>query len=259
MYIYFCSVQFSRSVMSNSLRPHELQHTRPPYPSPTPGVHSDSRPSSQWCHPAISSSVVPFSSWPQSLPASESFPMSQLFAWSGQSSGVSALVSFLPKKSQGWSPSEWTGWISLQSKGLSRVFSNTIVHKASILLHSAFFIVQLLHPYMTTGKTIALIKQTFVGKVMSLLFNMLSRLVITFLPRSKHLLISWLQSTSAVILEPQKIKSATVTTVSPSISHEVMGPDAMILVFWMLSFKPTFSLSSFTFIKRLFSSSSFLP
>ena len=107
---------------------------------------------------------------------------------------------------------------------------------------------------MTTGKAIALIRWTFVGKVMSLLFNMLSRLVITFLPRSKHLLISWLQSPSAVILEPPKIKSDTASTVSPSMCHEVMGMDAMILVFWMLSFKPTFSLSSFTFIKRLFSS-----
>jgi len=108
----FSSVQFSRSVVSDSLRPHELQHARPPCPSPTPGVHSDSCPSSHWCHPAISSSVVPFSSCPQSLPASESFPMSQLFAWGGQSTRVSALASFLPKKSQGWSPSEWTGWIS---------------------------------------------------------------------------------------------------------------------------------------------------
>ena len=109
---------------------------------------------------------------------------------------------------------------------------------------------------MTTGKTIALTRWTFVGKVMSLLFNMLSRLVITFLPRSKPLLISWLQSPSVVILEPRKIKSDTVFTVSPSISHEVMGPDAMIFVFWMLSYKPTFSLSTFTFIKRLFSPSS---
>ena len=107
-------VQFSRSVVSDSLRPHESQHARPPCPSPTPGVHSNSRLSSQWCHPAISSSVVPFSSCPQSLPASESFPMSQLFAWGVQSTGASALASFLPKKSQGWSPSEWTGWISLQ-------------------------------------------------------------------------------------------------------------------------------------------------
>ena len=113
------SVQFSLSVVSHSLRPHESQHTRPPCPPPTPGIHSDSRPSSQGCHPAISSSVVPFSSCPQSLQASESFPMSQLFAWGSQSTGVSALASFLPKKSQGWSPSEWTGWISLQSKGLS--------------------------------------------------------------------------------------------------------------------------------------------
>ena len=125
----FSSVQFSRSVMSDSLQPHELQHARPPSPSPTPGVHSDSHPSSRWCQPAISSSVVPFSSCPQSLTASGSFPMNQLFAWGGQSIGVSALASFLPKNTQGWSPSEWTGWISLQSKGLSRVFSNTTVQK----------------------------------------------------------------------------------------------------------------------------------
>ena len=115
--------------MSNSLWPHESQHARAPCSSPFPGVHPNSHPSSQWCHPAISSSVVPFSSCPQSLPALESFPMSQLFAWGGQSTGVSALASVLPKKSQGWSPSEWTGWISLQSKGLSRVFSNTTVQK----------------------------------------------------------------------------------------------------------------------------------
>ena len=127
--IHFSSVQFSRSVVSDSLWPRELQHARPPCPSPTPGVHSDSLPSSRWCHPAISSSVVPFSSCPQSLPASESFPMSQLFTWGGQSTGVSALALLLPKKSQGWSPSEWTGWISLQSKGLSRVFSNITVQK----------------------------------------------------------------------------------------------------------------------------------
>ena len=105
----FSSVQFSRSVVSDSLWPHESQQARPPCPSPSPGVHSDSRPSSPWCHPAISSSVVPFSCCPQSLPASESFPMSQLFTWGGQSTGASALASFLPKKSQGWSPSEWTG------------------------------------------------------------------------------------------------------------------------------------------------------
>ena len=123
------SIQFSCSVMSDSSRPHESQHARPPCPSPTPRVHSDSCPSSQWCHPAISSLVIPFSSCPQSLPASESFPMSQLFAWGGQSTGVSVSTLLPPKKSQGWSPSEWTGWISLQSKGLLRVFSNTTVQK----------------------------------------------------------------------------------------------------------------------------------
>ena len=126
--IQFSSVQFSCSVVSDSLRPHESQHTRPPCPSPSLGVHSDSRPLSLWCYPAISSWVVPFSSCPQSLPASESFPMSQFFAWGGQSTGVSALASFRPKKSQGWS-SEGTGWISLQSKGLSRDFSNTTIQK----------------------------------------------------------------------------------------------------------------------------------
>ena len=238
------SVQFSRSVVSDSLRPHELHHARPPCPSATPGVHSNSRPSSWWCHPAISSSVVPFSSCPQSLPASGSFPMSQIFAWGGQSTGVSASASVLPMNTQDWSPLGWTGWIPLKS--LLQHHSS----KASILQRPAFFTVQLSHPYMTTGKTIALTRWTFVGKVMSLLFSMLSRLVVTFLPRSKCLLISWLQSPSAVILEPQKIKSDTIST---SISHEVMGPDAMIFISWM-SFKPTFSLSSFIF-KRLFSSS----
>ena len=123
------SVQFSHSLVSDSLRPHKLQHVRPPCPSPTPGVHPNSRPSRQWCHPAISSSVVSFSSCPQSLPASESFPISQLFPWGGQSIGVSALASVLPKNTQDWSPLEWTGWISLQSTGLSRVFSNTTVQK----------------------------------------------------------------------------------------------------------------------------------
>ena len=128
-YLRISSVQFSHSVVSNSLRPHESQHTRPPCPSPTPGVHSDSHPSSQWCHPAISSSVVPFSSCPQSLPASESFPMSQLFTWGGQSYWSFSFSIIPSKKSQGWSPSEWTGWISLQSQGLLRVFSNTTVQK----------------------------------------------------------------------------------------------------------------------------------
>ena len=126
---YFSSVQFSCSVVSNSLQPRESQHARPPCPSPTPRVPSNSRPLSRWCHPAISSSVVPFSSCCQSLPASESFPMSQFFTWGGQSTGASALASVPPKDTQGWSPSEWTGWISLQSKGLSRVFSNIYIFK----------------------------------------------------------------------------------------------------------------------------------
>ena len=138
----FSSVQFSRSALSDSLRPHESQHARPPCPSPTPGVHSDSRPLSPWCHPAISSSVVPFSSCPQSLPAPGSFPMSQLFKWGGQSTGVSASASVLPMNTQEWSPLGWTGWISLQSKGVSRVFSNTS-STSSILWRSAFFIVHI--------------------------------------------------------------------------------------------------------------------
>ena len=208
--------QFSRSVVFDSLRPHESQHARPPCPSQTPRVYSNSCPSSQWSHPAISSSIVPFSSCPQSLPASGSFPMSQLFTWGCQSIGVSALASVLPMNTQDWSSLGWTCWISLQSKGLSRVFSNTTVQKHQ------FFTAQLSHPYMTTGKIIALTGRAFVGKVISLLFNMLSRLVIAFLPRSKHLLISWLQSPSAVILEPPKIKSVTVSIVSPSVWHEVM-------------------------------------
>ena len=129
----FSSVQFSCLVVSNSLRPHELQHTRPPCPSPTLGVHSNSCPSSRWCHPAISSSVVPFSSCPQSLPALKSFQMSQLFTWGGQSIGVSASASVRPMNTQDWSPLGWTGWISLQSKGLSRVFSNTTVQNHQFL------------------------------------------------------------------------------------------------------------------------------
>ena len=128
-YIQFSSVQFSCSVISNSLWPHESQQTRPPCPSPTPAVHPNSCPSSRWCHPAISSSVVPFSSCPQSLPASETFPMSQLFTWCGQSTGVSASASVLPMNTQDWCPLGWTSWISLYSKGLSRVFSNTTVQK----------------------------------------------------------------------------------------------------------------------------------
>ena len=127
--ILFSSVQFSHSVVSDSLWPHESQHARPPCPSPTPRVHSNSCPSSRWCHPAISYSVIPFSSCTQSLPASGSFPLNQLFTWGGQSIGVSASASVLPMNTQDWPPLEWTGWIPLQSKGLSRVFSNTTVQK----------------------------------------------------------------------------------------------------------------------------------
>ena len=137
-YWLFSSVQFSHSVVSDSLQPHESQHARPPCPSPTPGVYSNSCPSSRWCHPTISSSVVPFSSCPQSLPASGSFPMNQLFTWGGQSIGVSASTSVLPMNTQDWSPLGWAGWISLLSKSLSRVFSNTTVPKRQFLSTQLF-------------------------------------------------------------------------------------------------------------------------
>ena len=177
--------------MSDSLQPHESQHARPPCPSPTPGVHPDSRPSSQGCHPAISSSVVPFSSCPQSLPPSVFSNESTLHMrwphyWSFSfsiipSKVIPGLISFRM---------DWLNLLAVQGtlKSLLQHHSS----KASILRHSAFFKVQLSHPYMTTGKTRALTRRTFVGKIMSLLLNMLSRLVITFLPRSKRLLISWL-------------------------------------------------------------------
>ena len=199
-------VQFSRSVVSDSLRPHEPQHARPPCPSRTPGIHPNPHPSSRWCHTTISSSVVPFSSCPQSFPAPGSFPWvsSSHIRWPKYRS-FSFNIS-PSSEHQDWSLG-WTGWISLQSKGLSRVFSNTTVQKHQ------FFGTQLssqsnshIHTW-PLGKTTALTRWTFVGKVMSLLLNMLSRLVITFLPRSKRLLISWLQSPCAVILEPKKIKS----------------------------------------------------
>ena len=149
---------------------------------------------------------------------------------------------------------DWLDLLAVQGS-----LKNLLQHhssKASFLWCSAFFVVELSHPYMTTGNTIVLTRWTFVSKVTSLLFNMLTSFVIAFLPSSKCLLISWLQSPSAVILECKKMKSVSVSIVSPSICHEVMGPDAIILGFWMLSFKPTFSLFSFPFIKRLFSSSS---
>ena len=222
------SVQFSCSVVSDSLRPHELQHARPPCLSPTPpkAMSIESvMPSNHLilCRPLLLPSIFPsirvFSNesafcmrWPKDW--SFSFNISP-------SNEHPGLVSFRM---------DWLDLLAVQGtlKSLLQHHSS----KASILLLSAFFIVQLSHPYMTNGKTIALTRRTFVGKViMSLLFNMLSRLVITFLPRSKHLLISWLQSPSAVILESRKIKPDTVSTVSLSICYEVMGPDAMILAF----------------------------
>ena len=215
-------------------------------------------PSSQWCHPTISSFAVPFSSRLQSFPAAGSFsnesvlcirwPKYWSFSFNTSSSNEHpGLISFR------------MDWLDLLAgQGTLKSLLQHHSSKASILWCSAFFIVQLSHPCMTTWKTIALTRWTFDSKVMSLLLNTLSRLIIAFLSRSKHLLISWLQSPSTVILEPppQKTKSFTVSIIFPSICHELMGLDAIILVFWMLSFKPTFSLSSLTFIKRLFSSSS---
>ena len=202
-----------------------------------------------------SSSAVPFSSCPQSFPASGSFPMSQFFTSDGQSIEASASASVLPMNIQDWFPSGLSGLISLPSKVLSRVLSNTTTQKHQ------FFSSQLsVSPTLTfiqdCWKNHSFDWTDIVRKVISLLFNMLSRLVIDFLPRSKCLLILWLQSPTAVTLDPMKRKSVTVSIGSPSICHEVMGPDATILVFWTLSFKPVFSLSSFTFIKMLFSSSS---
>ena len=240
--------------MSDFLQPHESQQTRPPCPSATPGVHSPMSielvmPSNHLilCHPLLLLPPIP----PRiRVLSNEStlhmrWPKYWSFSFSiSPSNEHPGLISFRMDRLD---PLAVQGTL----KSLLRHHSS----KASIFWHSAYFTVQLSHPYMNTGKTIALTRRTFVGKVMSLLFNILSRLVITFLPRSKRLLISWLQSPPAVILDPPKIKSDTVSTVSPTISHEVMGPDAVILVVWMLSFKPAFSLSSFTFIKRLFSSS----
>ena len=233
-----------------TLWPHRLQHARPPCPSPTPGVHPN---------PCPFESVMPSNHLilycPLLLPPSV-FPSIRVF------SNESALRIRWPKYwnfSFNISPSnEHSGPISFRIDWLDLLavqgtLKSLLQHrssKISILWCSAFFRVQLSYPYMTTGKTIALTRWTFVDKVMSLFLNMLSRLVITFLPRSKRLLISWLQSPSAVILEPPKMKSTTVSTVYPSICHEVMGLDAIILVFWMVSFKPTFSLFLFHFPQR---------
>ena len=191
--------QFSLSVMSNSLQSHGLQHTRLPCSSPSSGACSNSCTFIRWCHPNISSFVVPFSPCLKSILASGSFPMRQFFASGGQIIGISASASVLPMNIQ--------DWFDIAVQGTLKSLLQHHCLKAVLLWHSAFFMVQLSHPYMTIGKTIALTTWTFVGKVISLLFNMLSRLVIAFLPRSKSLLISWLQSPSAVILEPPNIVS----------------------------------------------------
>ena len=202
--------------MSDSLRSHGVQHTRLPCPSPIPGACSNSCPSLIPSNHLIH--IVPFSSCLQASPASWSFQMSQFFTSGCQSIGVSASASVLPMNIQNWFPLGWTGWISLQSSISSSVLS---------FLYSP-------NSHIHNGKTIAFTRRSFVGKVMPLLFNMLSELVQAFLPRSKQLLISWLQSTSTVTLEPPEIKFLTVSIVSSSTWHEVMGPDALILVFWML-------------------------
>ena len=198
----YSSVQFSHSVVSDSLWPHGLQHARPPCPSPTPGVYPNSYLLSRWCHPTISSSVVPFS-------CRLSFPASGLFKWVSSSHHVAKVLEFkLQHQSFQWifrTDFFWMNWLDLFA--VQRTLKSLLQHhssKTSILQHSAYFIVQISHPYVTTGKIIALTRQTFVDKVMSLLFNMLSRLVITFFPRNKRLLIPWLQSPSAAILEPPK-------------------------------------------------------
>ena len=177
--------------------------------------------------------------------------MSWLFISGGQSVGASASASVIPVNIHGW---YWLVWSPCCPKDSQEPSPAPDFESVNSSARRRFYI-QLSRPYMTTGETIALTIQTFVGKVMFLLFNMLSRFVIAFLPRSKHLFISWLQSPSAEIWEPKRIKYITAPTFSPSIYCEVMGLDSMILVFWMLSFKPVFSLSSFTFIKSLFSSS----
>ena len=199
----FSSVQFSHSVVSDFLWTHESQHARPPCPSPTPGVHSDSCPSSRWCHPTISSSVIPFPSCPQSLRVfsnESTLCMRWPKYWSFS-------FSIIPSKEHPGLVSFRMDWLDLLAvHGTLKSLLQHHSSKTSILRRSAFFTVQLSHPYMTTGKNIALTRWTFVGKVMSLLLNMLSRLVVTFLQRSKCISISWLQSPSAVILEPPKNK-----------------------------------------------------
>ena len=220
--------------MSKSWQPYELEHTRLLCPPLSPGVCSNSCPFSQWSYLTISSSTTHFSFCLHSFPASESFPIRWLFALGGQNWSFSNN----PSSEYSWLISFRIDWFDILA--IQGTLSSLLHHhssKALVLWHSAFFTVHPSQPYVTTGNTIALTKWTFVGRVMSLLFNTLSRFVIAFLLRSNCLLISWMQSASAVILEPKKRKFVTASTFSPSICHEVMGLDAMILVFLILIFK----------------------
>ena len=237
--------------MSDSLRSHWLQHARLPGPSLSPRACSSSCPLSWWCYLTISSSAAPFSFCLQSFPASGSFPVSWVFVSGGQSIGALASSSVLPMNIQGWFLLELAGLISLLSNRLSRVFSSTTVQNHQFFGSQPPTLTSI-HDYWK-NRSIDYMDLCWQSDVSA--FNMLSRFVIAFLPRSKCLFISWLWSPSAVILEPKKIKSASASIFSPSICHEVMGPDAVIFIFSMLSFKSAFSLSSFTFTKRLFSSS----
>ena len=238
-----CCCSVSKSCLT--LRHHGLQHSRLPCPSLAPGVCSNSCPLSWWCYLTISSSAAPFSFCLPSFPASESFLMSWLFASSGQSIGTSASASVLSMNFQGWLPLGLTGLISLKFKGLPKAFSSTTVWKHQLFGFSLLF--------WSSSHIHTLIMWAIVGKVMSLLFTTLPGFVISSLPRSKCLLISWLQSLSAVILEPKKRKSVIVSTFSPSICHEVMGPDAWSSFFecWVLSFFHSLLPSSRGFLVSL--------
>ena len=200
--------------MSNPLWSHGLQHARLPCPSLPSRVCSNSCPSSRWCQPTMSSSVAPLSSYPQSFPASGSFAISRFFASGGQSSGASASASVLPMNIQGWFPLGLTCFFCCNPRDAQEFFPTLQLKKSSVFWCSAFFMVQLSHQYMTTWKIMTFYIQTFVVKVMSLLFNTLSRFVTAFLPRCTHLIISWLQSPSTVILKPKNMKSVTVSIVS---------------------------------------------
>ena len=208
-----------QSISRDSLRPHGPQHARLPCPSPIPRACSNSCPSSQWCHPIISFSVVPFSSCLQSFPASVSFLMNQFFESGGQNIGASASASVLSMNIQDWFPLGLTSWSPCSPRD-SQESSPTPQFNSINSSALSFLYGPTLDSDMTTGKTVTLTRWTFVSKLMSLLFNMLSRLVIAFLPRSKRLFISWLQSLSSVILEPKKIKHLTVSIVCPFICHE---------------------------------------